>query len=354
MSEHTVEVMLPRRPRLLPGLDVLERGSDEIQIGLDPRHAVIAQDLPQGLIDLLRGLDGSRSVRTLLDAAGVVHRERLREILTGLTECGLVEEAYPDARHRKAASEPELWPLRAGLRRADAAVRREHCSVLVHGGGRLAVAVSILLATAGVGQIDVRARGAVGTDELGSGYLGTDVGRPRRRGILEAVGRANPDTRAGRPADRRPPDLVLLTDAVVPAPEVVRDLLADGLLHLPVRVRDGIGIVGPLVWPGRSSCLRCADLHRTDRDSCWPRVASQLAGHGRRADLSTVQATASLATTQALRVLCHNEGPPPVWNSTLEVDSYEATVYHRPWLPHPDCECGAQVPPPRSSAPGYE
>lgn len=334
---------------------MLERTADEIQIGLDPRHAVVAQGLPPDLIDLLRGLDGSRSMRTLLDAAGVAHSERLREILTGLTECGLVEEAYPGARHRKAAAEPELWPLRAGVSRGDAAARREQCCVLVHGGGRLAVAVSVLLATAGIGRIDVRASGAVGSGELGSGFLDSDVGRPRRRSILEAVVRANPDTRAGRPADRRPPDLVLLTDAVVPAPEVVRDLIADGLPHLPVQVRDGIGIVGPLVWPGRSSCLRCADLHRTDRDSCWPRIAGQLAGQGRRADLAAVQATASLAATQALRVLCHNEGVPPVWNSTLEVDSYEATVYHRPWLPHPDCECGARAPGaigPRAAVPG--
>ncbi|SFB61505.1 bacteriocin biosynthesis cyclodehydratase domain-containing protein [Amycolatopsis marina] len=323
---------------------MLERAADEIQIGLDPRHAVVAQGLPPNLIDLLRGLDGSRSTRTLLDAAGAVHGERLREILTGLTECGLVEEAYPAARHRKAAAEPELWSLRAGLSRFDAAVRREQCCVLVHGGGRLAVAVSVLLATAGIGRIDVRAAGTVGNDELGSGYLDTDIGRPRRRSILEAVLRANPDTRAGRSVDRRSPDLVLLTDAIVPAPEVVRGLLADGLPHLPVQVRDGIGIVGPLVWPGRSSCLRCADLHRTDRDSCWPRIASQLAGQSRRADLGAVQATASLAATQALRVLCHNEGMPPVWNSTLEVDSYEATVYHRPWLPHPDCGCGAPAP----------
>ena len=36
-------------------------------------------------------------------------------------------------------------------------------------------------------------------------------------------------------------------------------------------------VVGPLVVPGRSACLRCLELHRTDRDPGWPGVAAQLA-----------------------------------------------------------------------------
>ena len=36
---------------------------------------------------------------------------------------------------------------------------------------------------------------------------------------------------------------------------MVRDLHSRGVPHLPVRVRDGIGLVGPLVIPGITSCL---------------------------------------------------------------------------------------------------
>lgn len=50
-------------------------------------------------------------------------------------------------------------------------------------------------------------------------------------------------------------DLVVLTDYLVPEPRIVRDLQAEGIAHLPVRVRDGTGLVGPLVMPGVSSCL---------------------------------------------------------------------------------------------------
>jgi hypothetical protein len=50
-------------------------------------------------------------------------------------------------------------------------------------------------------------------------------------------------------------DLVVLTDYLVADPRMVRDLHSQGVPHLPVRVRDGTGLVGPLVIPGVTSRL---------------------------------------------------------------------------------------------------
>ncbi len=50
-------------------------------------------------------------------------------------------------------------------------------------------------------------------------------------------------------------DLVVLSDYLFADPRMVRDLHSRGVPHLPVRVRDGIGLVGPLVIPGVTSCL---------------------------------------------------------------------------------------------------
>jgi hypothetical protein len=52
-------------------------------------------------------------------------------------------------------------------------------------------------------------------------------------------------------------DLVVLTDYLVADPRMLRDLHSQGVPHLPVRVRDGTGLVGPLVIPGVTSCLGC-------------------------------------------------------------------------------------------------
>jgi hypothetical protein len=50
-------------------------------------------------------------------------------------------------------------------------------------------------------------------------------------------------------------DLVVLSDYLVADPRLIRDLHSQGVPHLAVRVRDGTGLVGPLVIPGVTSCL---------------------------------------------------------------------------------------------------
>jgi hypothetical protein len=119
---------------------------------------------------------------------------------------------------------------------------------------------------------------------------------------------------------------------------VVGPLVHNGIPHLAVRVRDGIGIVGPLALPGRSSCLTCADLHRTD--SRWPMIAGELAG-GRSEPTSVTCRPVLLAAAQALR-LSPEASPPPVWSATLEIDSYDGAVRQRWWPVHPRCGCGAR------------
>jgi hypothetical protein len=334
------DVMLPLRPKLLPGLQVLERGADEIQIGLDSRHGIVASGLPPSVVDALRALDGRRTVHSLLALAESEHAEQLRDVLTGLTELGLLSEADPPTHSTRPGVEAGLWSLRSGQSHSRTKAHRAHCSVVVKGNGRLAIALGTLLATAGVGHVDVAANGIVTEHDVGSGYTDSDVGISRRKAAAEALRRANPATRTSRiPAGDRLPELVLLTDAVVPAPELVSQLFHDGIPHLPVRVRDGIGIVGPLVIPGRTSCLRCADLHRTELDPRWPRIAGQLAGHSQQADLADVHACAALAAAQTLRVLSPGDELPPVWNATLEIDFFAAKVRHRDWPPHPRCQC---------------
>ena len=95
----------------------------------------------------------------------------------------------------------------------------------------------------------------------------------------------------------------MLTDYLVADPRVVRELHDAGVPHLPVRVRDGTGLVGPLVIPGVTSCLRCADLHRSDRDAAWPAVAAQLCQTVGTADRATVLATAALALNEVDHVI---------------------------------------------------
>lgn len=141
-------------------------------------------------------------------------------------------------------------------------------------------------------------------------------------------------------------DLVVLADTLAADPRLVRELHLAGVAHLPVRMRDGGGLVGPLVIPGVSSCLCCADLHRTDRDPAWPALAAQLRDIVGTADRAAVLATAALALGQLQQIIAavHRRpsspvGPPATLNATVEVDVATQSIVARRWPRHPLCGC---------------
>jgi bacteriocin biosynthesis cyclodehydratase domain-containing protein len=146
-------------------------------------------------------------------------------------------------------------------------------------------------------------------------------------------------------------DLAVLSDYLVADPRLVRDLHDAGVPHLLVRVRDGTGLVGPMVLPGKTSCLGCADLHRSDRDAAWPALAAQLRDTVGIADRSTVMATVALALGQvqmvvrAVRTVRSEPGgrldppAPATLSATLEFDVRAGSIATRRWPRHPLCPC---------------
>ncbi|CRK61903.1 hypothetical protein [Alloactinosynnema sp. L-07] len=315
---------IPRRPRLRPGVVALRRRPGEIQFGLEPGRAIVATDLPEPLADIATGLTGDHTAAELLDRVGPDHHTALRALLQRLADGGLLDDA---------TAPPRADP--SDLARS---------MVQVRGNGRIAVAVALLLAGAGVGHLRVETSGLVTADDLGTGLTHHDLFEPRQTAIHQALRRASESVHLAR-FTRRGPDLVLLTDALVPDPAVVGPLMDARVPHLTVRVRAGVGLVGPLVVPGATACLTCGDHHRADRDPCWPGVAAQLVGRPQAADLFAVQTTAALAAAQTVAALAwlRRPGPilPPTWNRTLEIDPAAGTLNHRPWSPHPWCGCAA-------------
>ncbi|MEE2031232.1 TOMM precursor leader peptide-binding protein [Rhodococcus chondri] len=133
---------------------------------------------------------------------------------------------------------------------------------------------------------------------------------------------------------------VLLTDAQVPDPRLVQDLMRHRVPHLVVRLRDGRGVVGPFVVPGRTSCLRCADLTRSDLDPSWPQLAVQLSNRVGRAERSVVLATAAVALGELDAILAGRaSAPPTVIDRTVEVDLRTYRLSTRRWFRHPECAC---------------
>ncbi len=289
--ETPVEDLLPAdllaaRPRV-GGAGVALRSDGGLQIGVE--HGVVLRGLDGGEVALLRRLDGSTDVRSLLAAQASTGRDpgRFAETVRLLADSGAIMTA----------------PV------ADMSAAR----VVIDGHGRLAETVVDRLAD--IGCRDVRA-GALSLDVLGL----------ERGAVL--------------------PDLVVLTSAVPIAPETGRECLALGLRHLPVVVDDRTATVGPLVEPGRPPCLECVDSGRADRDPSWPALRNQLSGAplvatGPVGGGSTLTGFAAALT--ALVVACALRGDAPAGVS-FDVCLPWPRVVQRRWSPHPGCACGRMAP----------
>jgi hypothetical protein len=340
---------LPGRLRLAPGRVALWRSPTSLQLGLDQQRAMVLDDLSEPLAALLKRMDGIRSTAELLadaQAAGSPRGEALT-MLAELHRCGLVQDAGvadhgPPGWHRVAlATEAVSWSVHTTDATRHVLCRRREAAVHVVGSGRMAVAVATALAATGVGHVAVHASGAVAAADLGTGYQPGDLGRPRAAAAADAVRRCAPGVIVNA---RRRPDLIVLSDVVVPEPAMVTELLATRIPHLISYAHEGTAVVGPLVWPGRSSCLRCAELHRADLDVAWPKLAAQLVGQIPTAGLACTQLAAALTAEQVLATLA---GPgaglpiPPTWGAALELDPVHGTLRHHARPAHARCGCGA-------------
>jgi bacteriocin biosynthesis cyclodehydratase domain-containing protein len=295
---------------------LLWRDATTAQFGADPATAVTLTGLGPPLAALVRDLEGTTPpARAVADAVarGAVPSE-VAAVVTALARAGLL-------------AVPRPGPATAYVR--------------VHGAGRVGTAVATLLAGAGVGRVAVRAAGPVSAGDVGTGLRDADVGRPAVVAAAEAVARAAPAVVVGEPTRRRP-ELVVLVGAATADPGLSARLHARHQPHLAVTAQGGAGTVGPLVVPGRSSCLRCADRHRAAADPAWPRLAAQLAVRVIPVGVATATAVAALAVEHVLRHLA--DGTSGLIDSALELD-LGVTTFTRGVRPaHPDCSCGAWSP----------
>jgi bacteriocin biosynthesis cyclodehydratase domain-containing protein len=280
---------VPSLYALDPAMPVLLRPDGAVQVGWDPRRAVLVRP-PDGLTAvelaaLLRSMRSPVAITDLQRRTGLAGAEGLTNLIAQLVGAGVATQGRP-------SGDP---------------ARGRSASIRVHGRGPL----SDLLVEA------LRCSGA----------RITHTSQPHATVTPAAT------------------DLVVLTDYLVADPRMVRGLHSQGVAHLPVRVRDGTGLVGPLVIPGETSCLSCADLHRSDRDAAWPAIAAQLRDTVGVADRATLLATAALALSQVNRVIAAvrgqqqgpDPGPPPALNATLEFDINAGSIVARRWTRHPLC-----------------
>ncbi|MFT3661423.1 MAG: TOMM precursor leader peptide-binding protein [Gordonia sp. (in: high G+C Gram-positive bacteria)] len=284
----------PHRPLpvLTAGTPVLAREDGSLHIGWDPSSALIVHlDPPAVTESVARLLDELRRPITRAELGGRVRAAGL----TASSFTGLLDRLVAAGKARDPASDD------SGLR------------VRIHGDGVLARLLAEGLCTAGIPVIDDRLRAAAMSRRLDC-------------------------------------NLMLLADRPLVDPAVRLALMAARTPHLPVGLAGGAGVIGPLVLPGLTGCLQCADLHRAELDPEWPVLAARLNSAAGGADPETTAVTAALAVQEiqslAARLADPRGTPPQIVDHQLRVHSHPAGTSLLEAPPHPGCPCRGQSPHP--------
>jgi bacteriocin biosynthesis cyclodehydratase domain-containing protein len=354
-------------PIVKPALRRGWRDLNTVQFGMAPAHAMVLGPMDTATGSFLDLLDGTRGMPLL--------REQGREIglpdghvdalVDRLARSGLLDDATgggpaADAMREKKEVMDRLRSDLASLSLVTpdpggAVVRlaaRRCLRVQVRGAGRVGVVLASLLASAGVGEVEVRDLGRVEPWDVAPGGLPAEsVGERREDAARRAVRRAAPDRPARASSkeaeETRGLSLVILTprDCLgvhAPDPVSAASLITTGTPHLYAGVVEATGVVGPLVLPGDTGCAGCLDQERTDRDPTWPRLVAQWrSGRQRRVeacDLALATTVAGLAASHALAFL---DGDRPAcagvrWEASLPGCDWHA----KPVRAHPGCPCG--------------
>ena len=301
----------PVKPALRPGLLPLWRDQDTVQIGIDPRRAVAISGM-SGAADVIRLLDGSRDRdQCIAEASRRGVPAAVAERIIGLLAAAGAVVDFPSGALR--ALPPELREqLLPALATASVAeqdsdggagrlARRSSCTVQVSGHGLLAELLADLLTRSG----------------LAAAWRGEQA---RQADLTVLVGRRSPVETA--------------------------ELLRRRQRYLSVYADEAIGVVGPLVQPGVTACLRCIDLARAQRDPAWPLILAQLTERtanppGCDAVLATT--VAGQAAAQAVAFADRSPLAQATASATLELVLPSWQWRRRSWPPHPACTCGSYV-----------
>ena len=355
-----------------------------------------------GLLDGSR--DRAQVVQTATDHG--IPAETTERVLALLATAGALDDfpagtlrLLPPPLRARLAAELAAASLahRDGDGGARTLARRLTAQVRIHGAGAVGTGIASLLTSSGVGQVTradapehpqklqstpngpgtlrpgVPSAGAGGSGEPppgtarpaepqpGTGRPGnpqpgnpqTSTGRPgnqqtgtgRPRNQQTSTGRrGNPQPSTGQPGKTPPstalPDLAILVGRH--PMERRASLMRDHVPHLAVAADEAIGVVGPLVIPGRTACLRCLDLTRAERDPAWPLILAQLEGREPdpcACDAPLAAAVAAQAAAQVLAFIDRAVAADAVVNGTLELVLPGWQWRRRTWPRHPGCSC---------------
>ncbi|WP_029135581.1 hypothetical protein [Nakamurella lactea] len=327
--------------RLGAGVRVIQRDRRRLQIGTDAPRRVIVQNPPPAAAEVLSGLDGNEPAGQVMDRVGS-HPQLWGDLLVQLVDAGLLgRSGTGPVADRLLGHEAERAHLthRYGTHQADVLLgRRADAMVEIRGTGPVACAMALQLAASGIGHVyhapdrQLRPHDLLPPDASPGGVDDRARLAARLRAVSERI-QVHPV--AGH---QRAGFIVLAGDGPADA-AAARALVAEDVPHLAVSAGAARAVVGPLVLPGISSCLWCAELTRTDADPGWPLVRQAMLDRPQPPPAVLAAGAAAIATAEVLDLVQGVQQPSTV-DGTVEWGA-AGLPRRRSWPRRPDCGCGA-------------
>lgn len=291
-------------PTLKPGVNFLNQGS-EIYIGLANRGISIGsqqKSLARSLLDLC---DGSRSLANIyqnlesqvwLNASfdsnldSNLIKGEINWILEVLTQAGLIEfrksalnefesKYHPinlvNAKRRMQTQENlTTWhpDINSQNSAEDLIARRQQFSIIIFGHNHLALTIFTLLAASGFSQIRLIDRSIpqnkvdsiqIAPEEVcGLAIRGSDVGI-RRQLVIADLARNSRLLVGEEQSFPAVPNFIISTDEI--PQETLQRWMSEEISHLAIsKLIEHTIEIGPIVIPGKSPCLNCLKLWRSE------------------------------------------------------------------------------------------
>lgn len=257
-----------------------------IQVGIDPSHSLLLTGEVSQIRQFLNLLDGKHEIAELISKFPFA-----QVALFQLAKRGLLETQLVDHQITASLTPAQNYDLlisqrshQAAIGKLDFAPRRiqnlANSYIWLANAGPAAALAAIYLAQSQIGRIKLDALAEFKPTDLPN-WL--DRNAEAADSLVHQLQISSANLKLTQPAGMPNPDLVILTDQPWQAPETAAEYLNRGIAHLVIQSKISEVIVGPLVIPGKTSCLNCAEQQLLNIDKSWS-VMRKLIGQHQRDD----------------------------------------------------------------------
>lgn len=256
------------------------RDQNCIQVGIDPNHSLLLAGEISQIRQFLNQLDGTHEISELVRTYPFAEIAIFQLTKRGLLETQLVNQEItatltPEQNYELLISQRSH---QAAIGRLDFALPRlnnlSSSYIRIANSGPTAALTAIYLAQSQIGRLKLDSLNNFKFSDL---PFWINQSGSAAESLMQQLLASSNNLKLTQPPGMPDPDLVILTDNPWQSPEIATEYLNRGIAHLTIQSKISEVVVGPLVIPGKTGCLNCADQHLQNVDKSW-KVMRKLIG----------------------------------------------------------------------------